>query len=1738
MKALTGTSSRRQGGFVLIAVLIVLLALLVLTAPFLATARNAAISGSGAADRASARLALGSAHNHARSHLSRSHLSVDETPWSDSMEEFSVPRELPKEFLNHHDAKGVMWDLDVWDESGRVDLDSATPHVLANLIGMRTRLAAPVDGKADEIQLVDMDALPDQGVMILRGEWIRWTGKDTDEEPRLTGVVRGLGAYKDDEDKWTTEGPLPPGAHGMGAQALDQRAFALPLWRLPGAGGTLRGVSIGGASAGTSAAAMRGLDAFEQLAELDDFVVLGEVGPALQAALRAQGSVHGDVAAGRRWQHPTRLVSNTTAGETLTIRVEDARWFSEGSTIWISDGQVDVYRIIMRTNRGGSLTLNRVLDDDLDGWRATVRVLARRPVNLNSASREVLVTLFEGLQINGRNQRITGSEAAALAALVQESRPIEGWQDFLERIVLPAAGLRDLPADARVKPDVLEDGAALIDEMDATALYLNGLNANDNRLGFATMPFAFTSRDVFGMHLRSAVAAESGVERAHLTRDRWELIVPQRPLFVMVTRQEDFESAFRLDREAPWWCTGPNPVTRFDGATVPPSRFAAHMGVSDGSAFVPGFTDQAYDEAGEALQPERVFADREGDGFAQLWPARTPDSALWRGHALHFDQDTSTLEGRDLAHAPVLRDPTDAKLEWTTAAEGNLLRAISCSMWVKWRAVADSMVLDVAGASVESDRITLSIEGEDLVLRVLDAFGDHPDTDLREAAELRYALAPGDGPGLPAGVWHHLSIDVSGTRPDQIGLLVNGQANGVRRLGSSRTSGPVAQGDGFIPLESTEGFPQIGVARIGRELVEFVLSPGGLDCAFNETGPLAGFGGRFAREPHDLETTDPAVVTVPTGLGNINASYASGTTVTHYGFTATATSNVPAGQGVLAAGIGPFRVARVIPPDNPSDMVPIFAGAWMIDWGKGIESDTLGSLRLRLADDPAAEPGGEVMEAFSSTGGYAALLQSRWSAGNGGNQGDATPPNVSTTTEAPLGGVEIIRYSGWTGDTLQIAARGNQVQGELLTLGVATDLIGGSRAFVLEWRDFIEDGELNIPINELAQWGVYLVPISLPVTGVDDVSFLPPENPGESEFAQITRTDLGELTEWVRYDEIQVQRGQLVRSDPTALGLLYNICIHPELTDEPVRPDPPGGGGGGAGGGAGGGSGGLPGPGSGSSSDPPPVAPSISIVSAGADSGPQRLGTTWEPRLGEAEDTELPLTRSVASWWEFRGALGTASHSHVQGTEVHPVWTLQPGDVDRGRVGAQDPVFVAPGTQTHPGWPMRIHRAHRPAQERIAYGWEPDPAGGNLVAPVTAPTRIPRESHLRRRTMVAFNSALVEPIAPVLSVDPRLSARLAKHPSGERPRLVAGVVVGGGLRDGAAVPEATVDELLFPARNFSVGYGGAAPPHATQAGALMLGPAVGPGDEVWSVSKRSLRFAQGRFGEPADVLARFPQDAGLLRVDDEILCYESLNADQGEITISPLGRGLLGTDIQPHAESSPIHYLEWIPVSVLSANISAGDGALPLESTDGFPSSGLVLVGGELIHYTRLGGRSLVMPRLSRDPGRQDHKGDGLFRGRFGTAAQGHSAGTPVIFFPFRYWDRWTPRADAPELSYLSLEQSHPGAFWESFAFESEAAPVGGARIGLLVRTDPTISWDEDPDKVDGLLEYFDQDGGVEQSLGVAADRVEWRFFVEYPPGGFDALRGMSHDWRATPRLNWFGVTYHAPNRVLGSVDR
>jgi hypothetical protein len=353
-----------------------------------------------------------------------------------------------------------------------------------------------------------------------------------------------------------------------------------------------------------------------------------------------------------------------------------------------------------------------------------------------------------------------------------------------------------------------------------------------------------------------------------------------------------------------------------------------------------------------------------------------------------------------------------------------------------------------------------------------------------------------------------------------------------------------------------------------------------------------------------------------------------------------------------------------------------------------------------------------------------------------------------------------------------------------------------------------------------------------------------------------------------------------------------------------------------------------------------------------------------------------------------------------------------------------------------------------------------------------------------------------------------------------------------------------VDEVVFgtPLFDESTTQG-----DALQGASLMVGfdpnqsqQGLPQGGTDFFVAPKSIRGAGQPYGENnKDFLNVLPTDAGLLRMGSEILCYGGYDATAGAINVAPGGRALLGTREETHEVGQTVTWLEVFTVSTLAGPISADDSVITLVDSADFPYAGTVLVDTELVHYTRRVGNTLQMPRLSSTPGAKDERGGGIFRGRYGTSPAAHAAGTPVILFPFRYWDRWRDRADAPELAYFGFELDQPSAYWRSMFWQAEETDTGGSRVFVLQRTDPSAPWDADPEQTRGLdLLERGMHEGQPNALGLQADRIEWRAFVRFAPGAFDELTGTSHAWKQTPRLRLFGVEYLGPNVVLRRVDR
>lgn len=1729
---------KAEGGFVLIAVLLVLLALFALSAPFLGTARNASASSEYSANDTRVRLALDGAGKHARVALERSHPALDATPYFDDLTELGVPIEALDGFPDPTDPNGVAWGAEAVDVAGFIDLNSASPQVLANLLGGVARLAKPVNSGDSDIPVTSPDAFPDGSVIAVNGELIRLGAPD--EERQLTASQRGLGTVQDDEGNWQTTGPAPPSNHGIGAFVFDQRSYAPSVWRTLGPNNTLQT-----------------LDTVEEIRAADDFSLSGSFDDAALRALRRQATVYGSIGAGPTWQRPTRLIVPLEAETSYAMRVNQGRWMAPGSTIRISDGLNTNIRVVTRRGRDGQVFFDRVVDVDFEAFLTEVEVLAKRPVNINTAPPPVLYSLFANLKLTGQNHRIDEAEARALTGVVMASRPFTGLQDYVERFVLPVGGIEALPDSAPRVPDGLDAGAGgvLDDPRDAVALYINSLNANDARLEFATMPVAFTSRQVFSMELRANVSAESGVARDAGVRERLEFVIPQRSeLFQMFSRQEDFDEALRLTRAAPYWLTGPETTGRYDSGVTPPSRMVPHMGTLRGQRYIPGVDEPVTDGDGNAVPAERTFASRQDDAFVQLDPIRLGNTQRTAGRILHFDQESRTLEGRYLPDQVIERASNDGVVRFTENLGQQVVEPFTVSMWVRPESAGDGTLFSIGDRTQDSDRVTLGMSGGNLVLRVVDGMGDHRDTAFEEVAEARFPLASGAGvPGLPTGVWSHVDIDVRGNRPDQLGLLVNGNATGVNVLGMTRLTAPLASGGGVIAVESTEGFPPVCALRIGNEIVEATVASGTtFDVSHGTSGENAGFGGRLARVRFDVEGSDTAAPTA-LAIGAVSGSYANGTPVMHYGYSMPLTSNVPSGGATLPGDLGPFRVGKCVGLANDTTLVPVQAQSLdgPIRVGRGWNSTTTGPLTLALADAAEADTTGQdAMGAFNPTGGFAVL--SGWRVGRF-NGLDFEPSNGDT-----VGGVEVIRYSGYNGNQLNVIERGVQLD-RFANLEGIESVIGGARGFVFDWEVLIafEDGQ-TIDADLILGASTFCYPISIPAPGATNISFLPATD-GLSQFAQLTRLDDPELTEWIRYDELNLTASQLVRSEPGALLRVHNI-LHDLDADEVRTPGPPGTGGGTGTPGTPGGAGtpGTPGIGTSDTSVGSPVGMG-QVDGDGSRSGvaapramlagvAPAIGADWDPNRGADPNGDYPLSRAVSSQLHFRGVLGTNHGDHPAGIQVLPCVQIATSDFDfqRGRPGARDPVFIVDGSLSALGFPLSVHRAHYPADSRMIHTWSAP--RGELIATAGASGAQPQAGFsIGGAGYVAFDSSVLTPTspgaggsAPANVTDPRYLGRMVKFPSGELPRSGSTIAIGTGAGGvaGFGVPSATVDEVVFGDVLAHAGFGGtSSAAHAAGAG-MVLAASATASDQSLSVFPSDVRTPEGTVGSPQTVLSALPPDGGLLRIGEEIVAYRALAGASGVINLAADGRGLLGTLPQAHEITETVHWLEGWEVSSLAGAIGPDDGIIPLASTDGFPTEGTALIGQELIHYTQVFGGALVMPRASSEPGMKDGLGPGAFRGRYGSAPGSYAAGTPVILFPARYWDRYAPRFDGPELGFFGLSVDQPAAWWDGVLWDAQESGFGGADTVVLQRVGD-VPWDADPEVEPRLtlMEDGTKDGDLVK-IGLQGDRIEWRVFARYAAGAFDPEFGLSHGWKETPRFIRLGVTYTGPGRVLRSMER
>jgi len=411
---------------------------------------------------------------------------------------------------------------------------------------------------------------------------------------------------------------------------------------------------------------------------------------------------------------------------------------------------------------------------------------------------------------------------------------------------------------------------------------LNPLNSEVLDTSTTTAPFCLRSYDIYSIEASGVVNAPDGTELAHYTMREVVQLAPPVPLEIRLDTQADFQRSLTagLSHHVATWPNNTQAADIAPAANEPPedSDLERHGRVglepvefspSDPITFAARFTARFKGP----LKDDILRGDTDGH-TETVWPDPDPklttvqvepgegcDSGPEGVHVGEV-QKGSENETRTLAY-PGRADAQDS--EGNPIPRDNIphnddfvVQPMVAEMWVKFDGEdkfdygKDHFLFDF-GERTFSNRIALyyysrgSDQG-DLVLHVCDS------TNQLIAAQVRCRITKDrtQPPGVPFDQWFHFEPErwyhvvavVKGIHYGEMALFIDGRSVG-RYVPSARVSGGVGPADLTIPCSGTDGdggddafrlqpWPPAGVAILGGEIVEYSGTSGGLQIAVPE----------------------------------------------------------------------------------------------------------------------------------------------------------------------------------------------------------------------------------------------------------------------------------------------------------------------------------------------------------------------------------------------------------------------------------------------------------------------------------------------------------------------------------------------------------------------------------------------------------------------------------------------------------------------------------------------------------------------------------------------------------------------------------------------------------------------------------------------------------------------------------------------------------------------------------------
>ena len=527
------SKSSTSKGIALMMVIVVLAILVFIAIPFSNSMRIEKRETGGVLSATKAKLAASGAYEYAVSRLSRSCDNLErylpqpalfKTPDYDSIEEYRVAISIPE--LATANAQGQIWSVHVEDEQGKINLNSATPWLLGNLMGSAivTKEASAYDS---EIWVDSTDRFPRrEGILWIDGELVSYREAFKD---RFSGCKRGL--YRESP---CFNRPQPIEA---GTLILDPRAYRVCRHRIVSNPGKFT--------------PYRTVDELRRIADLGVYPVT----PELLAQIAPMLTVYSGRSSGHGWIHPQKIGNSLLGLQSDgpdVVQVADASFYRPGMTVCLSQDDRRAYALILKV-QGNSIVLDSKMQQLFAKDRAVIKVMQPHPININSAPPKVLYALFKGLRAGNDwiDARQAGILTSALYAWRHEGQTIKSLadlRDFLQRLSadLEKSGVKDERGGKGLAAAEIDAILSLARSISGDYRRYRGLRSASGPGDAYRLPWPplasiiFRNHDTYSIEASAILNNSSGVPLAQHTLERIVTVAPLENLRWRLESQRDF----------------------------------------------------------------------------------------------------------------------------------------------------------------------------------------------------------------------------------------------------------------------------------------------------------------------------------------------------------------------------------------------------------------------------------------------------------------------------------------------------------------------------------------------------------------------------------------------------------------------------------------------------------------------------------------------------------------------------------------------------------------------------------------------------------------------------------------------------------------------------------------------------------------------------------------------------------------------------------------------------------------------------------------------------------------------------------------------------------------------------------------------------------------------------------------------------------------------------------------------